>query len=114
MQPLLGAVVETGNALQGKEAGDTQRNLVVVEVWGVGGTVVETARLVVVVQEGDEIVGGVAVGAEDGTLDLLAILIHSDHFAGSELALADGGEPVEQREVERSVNADDVTRFSID
>src|SRR5450759_5261554 len=87
VQSLLGAVIQARNTLQAEEAYQAQRKLVIKAVWVGSRAIVETLGLVMVVQEGHKIVGGVAVCAENITLDQLALLVHSDHFRGREYPL---------------------------
>ena len=63
---------------------------------------------VVVVQERDEESGGVAVGAEHVALELLAQLEHADQPGGGGEALGDRRQLVEERVVERGVDADQI------
>ena len=64
VQSLLGAVIETGDSRQGVQAGQSQRYLVV-KLRGIRRIDVANAFLhVMIVEEGNEVTGGVAVRAE--------------------------------------------------
>ena len=104
VQPLLGAVVQAGDALQREQARHAQRQLPIVTARVGRVAVVEAAVLVVVIQEGHEVAAGLAVGADDPALHLLAPREHLADRAGRQHPLGRGGQVVEEREVQRRVH----------
>src|SRR6266481_1434532 len=105
-KPLLGSVVHARNPLQRGQYGQTQRDLI--RQWGWPGKT-KTLALIVVVQEGHEILARFTVRRQDILLNSLAVLedIGQVGWARAE-PFQDPRQHKEQRIVEGRVHANDV------